>query len=422
MIGGIMIRKFGFALLGAAAALAPSTASAQTDPLLELDPSGETAAPVSDDDAGDDTGVGTSSGVGIGYGAEPTSEQPLTGDAVEGGLDDIGFYHYDELGQPTEDQTLVHNGPIPELHVVRSGDTLWDICGYYYSNPWEWPKVWSYNPTITNPHWIYPGDLVRLHAAVMKAQVVEDDPDPDAIETATPVRAPATGVHLRQLAFVERKQLEAAFTISGAEKEREMLTQNDTVYLEYPEGKPPQVGKHYAIYSETKAVKHPKSKKQIGSYVRVLGELEVLSVKKGKRARAIIHEANDVIERGARVGPLKRTFKNVDTVPNEKDVQGRVVAQLTGDELIGATQILFVDLGSKVGVQPGNRMFIARRGDAQPDQYELVTTKKNDEKFPAWAIGEILIVDVGAATSMGLVTLSIQELGVGDLVLMRKSR
>src|SRR5262249_38421501 len=50
----------------------------------------------------------------------------------------------------------------PEFHTVSRGDTLWDITGYYFSNPWRWPRVWGMNPQITNPHWIYPGDRVRL--------------------------------------------------------------------------------------------------------------------------------------------------------------------------------------------------------------------------------------------------------------------
>src|SRR6185369_17561178 len=27
----------------------------------------------------------------------------------------------------------------PSVHVVRRGDTLWDICDHYFQNPWEWP-------------------------------------------------------------------------------------------------------------------------------------------------------------------------------------------------------------------------------------------------------------------------------------------
>jgi nucleoid-associated protein YgaU len=45
-----------------------------------------------------------------------------------------------------------------EVHTVVKGDTLWDLSQNYLGSPWYWPKVWSYNPEIANPHWIYPGN------------------------------------------------------------------------------------------------------------------------------------------------------------------------------------------------------------------------------------------------------------------------
>jgi nucleoid-associated protein YgaU len=43
---------------------------------------------------------------------------------------------------------------MPQTHTVKDGDTLWDITQTYYGDPYRWPQVWSYNPEITNPHWI----------------------------------------------------------------------------------------------------------------------------------------------------------------------------------------------------------------------------------------------------------------------------
>ena len=54
---------------------------------------------------------------------------------------------------PYTEPSEIHGGSVPELHVVRSGDTLWGICWYYFNDPWQWPKIWSYNAQITNPHW-----------------------------------------------------------------------------------------------------------------------------------------------------------------------------------------------------------------------------------------------------------------------------
>ena len=44
-------------------------------------------------------------------------------------------------------------------HVVKRGDTLWDIAKEYLKDPFKWPEVFRRNSDIVeNPHWIYPGE------------------------------------------------------------------------------------------------------------------------------------------------------------------------------------------------------------------------------------------------------------------------
>jgi hypothetical protein len=54
------------------------------------------------------------------------------------------------------------NTAYADYHVVEQGDTLYDLSGRYFGDTQEWPRLWSYNPHVTNPHWIYPGDIVYL--------------------------------------------------------------------------------------------------------------------------------------------------------------------------------------------------------------------------------------------------------------------
>src|SRR5438270_7462449 len=50
----------------------------------------------------------------------------------------------------------------PEEYTIIKGDTLWDLSQKFLNNPWYWPKIWSLNPSIENPHWIYPGNKLRI--------------------------------------------------------------------------------------------------------------------------------------------------------------------------------------------------------------------------------------------------------------------
>ncbi|MEO7108843.1 MAG: hypothetical protein ABI183_00280, partial [Polyangiaceae bacterium] len=49
-------------------------------------------------------------------------------------------------GQGGNNGSLRLGGPAPETYIVKKGDTLWDICDGYFQNPYEWPRIWSYNP------------------------------------------------------------------------------------------------------------------------------------------------------------------------------------------------------------------------------------------------------------------------------------
>jgi hypothetical protein len=188
------------------------------------------------------------------------------------------------------------------------------------------------------------------------------------------------------------------------------------VYLSYPPGKPPQVGQRYSIYVPGSKAKQ--GDKVFGSYVNILGTLEVVSVKQDKRARGVIISANQEIERGAKVGPLVKGYKTVPPVQPKVDAQGTIVGLLTRDQLIGDGEVVFLSLGKSSGVAIGNRMTVVRRGDAKPDVMEK-GVGEDDRRFPARALGEIVVVEVGDKISVGLVTLSVQEMSVGDLVMMQ---
>lgn len=367
----------------------------------------------------------------------PAAPQPATPTIITIGPDGqpvapaptapTGVVHYDDITAPTDEETVaLHAGPTPELHVVRRGDTLWDICWYYFNDPWQWPKVWSYNAQITNPHWIYPGDLVRLLpkgflAPAPVADELEPETDTSAAAAAAPSPARRSDVVVRQVAFIDKKHLDSSLFITGSVEDKELLATGDEVYVSYPESQVPKIGERFSIYAEDKRVTHPGGGSVVGSYVRVLGELEIASVKQGKHARGRIVTASSEIERGARVGPLQRQFRSVAPVRNEVDLQGTIVAMLTSDQLIGQGEVVFLDLGKATGLKPGNRLSVVRRGDAfDPTTRPNKQVGQDDRVYPTRTLGVVVVVQVGESLSVGMVELSVEEMGVGDVVMMRK--
>jgi|GEM_PF-5948976 len=54
-------------------------------------------------------------------------------------------------------------GEAPFEYIVKPGDTLQNICDQLIDDPKFWPKLWSVNPQIHNPHFIRPGMKLRFY-------------------------------------------------------------------------------------------------------------------------------------------------------------------------------------------------------------------------------------------------------------------
>ena len=349
-------------------------------------------------------------------GAQAGEGVPASGTAAP----ETGYYHTDDLGGPA-DTGGMPAGAVPEVHVVRSGDTLWDLCLAYFNNPWDWPRVWSYNPEITNPHWIYPGDEVRMRQPGSGPSSAPRSNGRGRV--AASVRPEDRPIGLRQLAFVANDDLDLRFRIDGSTDEKLLLAAGDEVYLSYPKDRSPRVGMRYAIYLPRQTVRHPTRDEEVGAFVRVVGEVEVISAARGKRARGILVDTTDVIERGMAVGPVMRQFKDVASTPAETDLEAIIVAEVLSEELIGQLQVVLLDRGSADRLRVGNRLDVIRRGDAYPaNMSPPAGIGQNDARYPARSVGELLVVQTGRHSAVAIVVGSDKELGVGDRARLSRTR
>jgi hypothetical protein len=335
----------------------------------------------------------------------------------------------------------------PSIHLVKRGDNLWDLCDTYYGNPWQWPRIWSYNPQIENPHWIYPGDQVRMQPAdgsggpMLARQGKGAGIGGKGLGLAKGRDRLARGtVVLRDQGFIGDPETDVWGEIAGANEEQMLLAEGNNVYVVLKPGKVPKVGDELTIFRTVRQPEAvPGARKPPGQLVAVLGTVKIQSVDTSKNvARAAITESLDVIERGARIGPVRRKFPVVAPLPADKNVTARVLTSLYPLVFMAQNQVIFLDRGSEDGLKPGNRLVVMRRGDTwrstltarmagdrmrtdvpENGQVERTPLPGENKSFPAEAVAELRVLTAERYSSLAIVTTSTRELVPGDVAFAR---
>jgi hypothetical protein len=322
---------------------------------------------------------------------------------------------------------------IPARYVVRRGDTLWDVTGRFFGDPFLWPRIWSYNPDITNPHWIYPEGQLRLvpeagtpQAAAAAAAAAPSGRGAPRVRIG---RASSGGVLLREEGFLDRDALRESGEIVGAPVDHMLLTAYDEVYLQFDADQETQVapGQEWTIFTEATGVDAPDP--SAGTLIRIYGAVRIETYDRERRsARATIVEALEPIERGHRVAAVPRRFDEVPPRRNERDLRGQIIASMRPRTLLGEQQLIFLNVGEEQGVATGNRLFVVRQGDdwraalgdSALEPGATAEVRRSAGEFPEEIVAEVRVVHVRPRTSTAIVTASTRELAVGDRVEMRR--
>ncbi|MFO0759697.1 MAG: LysM domain-containing protein [Byssovorax sp.] len=318
---------------------------------------------------------------------------------------------------------VVEGSFVPEQHAVRRGDTLWEISSRYYQSPYQWPRIWAYNPQIQNPHWIYPGDRVRLRDA-------SSGPSKGSVGfLGFRSKVPPQTVFLREVGWVDDKKEDTWGELVGSPGDKMMLADGDDIYVQLDEGHEVQPGDELTIFRPIRSVESDSAK---GSLVSIRGTARVDRYNtKTRMVRAKIIESLDVIERGAKIGPVGRKFDMVPPVASDVDLDATILAAVYPNQVFSQNQVVFIDRGEKDGVKVGQRFFAVRRGDRWANavssagtlavkrprveddraaQVDTMTYGVDDDLLPDETYAELRVVRLRDHTCAALVTAARHEI------------
>ena len=302
----------------------------------------------------------------------------------------------------------------PDRHVVVKGDTLWDISGKVFKDPWKWQYIWGMNKdSIKDPHWIYPGDVIVLDRATgtlriggspaistgstsSSGNVVKLSPKAreghSAHDTIPSIPANVIGPFLSQPLVVEESTLKDAPTLIGAREGRVILGAHDTCFIK---GLPSGKSNRWQIYRPGKTFVDPDTKEVLGVEAIYLGDADVTDF--ADISTATITRSIQEINKGDRLVAPSGKVANayLPRAPGSK-ISTRVISIYGGVSQAGQNTVITLNKGSRDGLETGHVLALYHKG-------EVVKNEGKEHTLPDERYGLVFVFRVFNKVSYALV-------------------
>lgn len=299
-----------------------------------------------------------------------------------------------------------------KIHIVKKGDTLWDLAGYYYDNPFIWRNIYNANlDKIDDPHWIYPGqefiipdipaDAVYTPSEEVPEEVFTEDRSPAELmvtkeeddktvtyskmteeETVTQIKEIREDIkkieqsksmkisNVAQYAVAEKFAFRAGYItpdnpnvgkIGDLYRNSLQYTKNEKVYMHIAgESHSNLIDKKLIIYRWNNSVSNGDNE-YLGKHVHIVGTVRVDGFE-GDLAYGTITGAFDLIEKNDYIAYYKPPTVPLNNayLRETDDIRATLVDQ--ADEMrINEYSIVFIDKGKESMINHGDVFTVIRQ-------------------------------------------------------------
>lgn len=303
----------------------------------------------------------------------------------------------------------------PLIYVVKPGDTLWGIAKRFLKDAYQWPEVWYANDTkVTNPHLIFPGDVLKLVYKNKRPVVVREEtplPPPEPLNVARlspqirnlelPAAIPTIPLEairdfLRGPRLVTADQLAASPYLLAFSEEHIVGGSGNGIYVQNLKTRGNQT--YFDVVRKGEVYRDPDDNEVIGYEAMPIGEAEV--TKFGEPSKAVLSRTFREALLGDHLLPSEAdAFRaNFYPRPPPREIRGRIISVYDGVSQIGQYQIVAMNRGAQHGLEQGHVLDILQAGVLAPDPYS-----KRRVRLPDEHAGQLLVFKVTPRVSFGLV-------------------
>jgi len=327
----------------------------------------------------------------------------------------------EDLPVSPDQHNVEFNSAAPEQYTVKRGDTLWDISNRFLVEPWYWPEIWYLNQQISNPHLIYPGDVISIFYVGGKPyltvgggpRVTKLSPKlrgENIDEDTYGIPIPAIQQFIIRPRVVSEETLDSAPYILSSIEERLAFGSGDRVYARGFNGEPQG---QYTVFRKGEALHDFKTDELLGFEAIIVGDGEIL--RGGDPATFDLTQTKREALRGDRLLPVD--FAEVDTefVPHAPpaNTHGHVISLWDAISQVGTFQVIALSLGERNGIEKGHVLNINQAGRVVADPFEKPGSLI-DVELPEEKAGRALVFRTFEKVSYALVMETETSISVGD--------
>ncbi|MBK9161396.1 MAG: LysM peptidoglycan-binding domain-containing protein [Nitrosomonadales bacterium] len=293
----------------------------------------------------------------------------------------------------------------PDRHIVVKGDTLWDISGMFFKDPWKWPQIWGMNKdTIKDPHWIYPGDVIILNrangtleiGAAGGRDILKLSPQaiasPSAYDVIPSISSKSITPFLSQPLVIEEGALKDAPTLIGAREGRVLLAVHD---IGFAKNLSQDKGGKWQIYRPGKRFIDPDTDEVLGVEAIYLGTAEAKTFANVSTVE-ITSSVQEIYSGDRLVAPSSEIISNYLPHAPGNNIAASVISVYGGVSQAGQNTIITLNKGARNGIENGHVLALYRKG-------EMVTSEGADFLLPDERYGLVFVFRVFDKISYGLV-------------------